>query len=150
MTDELGVVGVISLSRLERELAEDGDKQLGEILDPLAFPHVHSDQALDLALERMGVNQIELLPVVSRADVHDLKGIVMLQDVLDAYGISRTASNFWLAGGPFPRDRHPGSNSLENLVRRCRHCRFILSCYRIQAQLKQHSGCFREMQDCAL
>ena len=102
---------MISLARLERELAEDGDKQLGEILDPLAFPHVHSDQALDLALERMGVNQIELLPVVSRADVHDLKGIVMLQDVLDAYGISRTASNFGsLAGLPArqtPREQFP-------------------------------------------
>jgi CBS domain-containing protein len=43
---------------------------------------------LDLALERMGANQIEILPVVSRADVHKLEGIVTLHDVLDAYGVS--------------------------------------------------------------
>jgi CIC family chloride channel protein len=111
VTDQLGVVGVIGLSKLERELAEDGDKKLGEILDPLAFPHVHSDQGLDLALERMGVNQIELLPVVSRADVHDLKGIVMLQDVLDAYGISRTASNFDPMADPSRATDTPGAIS---------------------------------------
>jgi CIC family chloride channel protein len=109
VTDQLGVVGVIGLSKLERELTEDGDKKLGEILDPLTFPHVHSDQGLDLALERMGVNQIELLPVVSRADVHDLKGIVMLQDVLDAYGISRAASNFGPMADPSRATDTPGA-----------------------------------------
>ncbi len=61
----------------------------GELVDALAFPHVHSDQGLDLALERMGANQIEILPVVNRADVHKLEGIVTLRDVLDAYGVSR-------------------------------------------------------------
>jgi CIC family chloride channel protein len=42
-----------------------------------------------LALERMGANQIEILPVVNRADLHKLEGIVTLRDVLDAYGVSR-------------------------------------------------------------
>jgi chloride channel protein, CIC family len=41
-----------------------------------------------LALERMGANQIEILPVVNRADVHKLEGILTLRDVLDAYGVS--------------------------------------------------------------
>jgi CIC family chloride channel protein len=91
-----GVVGVISLSELERELAGGGDKKLGEMIDPLTFPHVHSDQGLDVALERMGVNQLELLPVVARADVHELKGIVTLRDVLKAYGVGGTVSNFGL------------------------------------------------------
>jgi len=84
-----GVVGVVNLSRLERELAGGSDKKLVDLLDPLIFPHVHSDQGLDLALERMGTNQIEILPVVNRADVHKLEGVVTLQDVLDAYGVSR-------------------------------------------------------------
>ncbi|MGA8366662.1 MAG: chloride channel protein [Candidatus Acidiferrales bacterium] len=91
VTDRRGIVGVINLSRLERELAEGADKKLGELVDALAFPHVHPDQGLDLALERMGANQIEILPVVSRADVHKLEGIVTLRDVLDAYGVSRAA-----------------------------------------------------------
>jgi CIC family chloride channel protein len=53
----------------------------------MVFPHIHTDQALDVALERMGANQLEILPVVSRADVHKLEGIVTLRDLLDAYGI---------------------------------------------------------------
>jgi CIC family chloride channel protein len=64
-------------------------KELGQLVDSVAFPHVHPDQGLDLALERMGANQIEILPVVNRADVHKLEGMVTLRDVLDAYGLSR-------------------------------------------------------------
>ena len=89
VTDRRGVIGVISVSWLERELTESADKKLGELVDALVFPHVHSDQGLDLALERMGANQIEILPVVNRADVHKLEGVVTLRDVLDAYGVTR-------------------------------------------------------------
>src|SRR5579864_1975336 len=90
VTDRRGVIGVINLSRLERELAEGADKKVGNLVDALAFPHVHPDQGFDLALERMGANQIEILPVVNRADVHKLEGIVAVQDVLDAYGLRRS------------------------------------------------------------
>jgi chloride channel protein, CIC family len=89
VTDRVGVVGVINLSRLEQEVAEGVDKKLSEVLNVLIFPHVHADQGLDLALERMGKNQIEMLPVVSRADVHKLEGVVTLHDVLDSYGVTR-------------------------------------------------------------
>jgi chloride channel protein, CIC family len=93
VTDRRGVVGVINLARLERELGEgkdkSEDKKLGDLIDAIVFPHVHPDQGLDLALERMGANQIEILPVVNRADVHKLEGIVTLRDVLNAYGVSR-------------------------------------------------------------
>jgi CIC family chloride channel protein len=90
VTDRRGVVGVINLARLERELAEGADKKLGELTDALMFPHVHPDQTLDLALERMGADQIEILPVVNRADMHKLEGVVTLRDVLGAYGVSRS------------------------------------------------------------
>ena len=88
VTDRRGVIGVINLATLEREAAEGTTKQLGEIVSGLVFPHVHPDQGLDLALERMGANQIEILPVVSRADMHKLEGIVTLRDVLDSYGVN--------------------------------------------------------------
>jgi chloride channel protein, CIC family len=88
VTDRRGVVGVINLPTLERVVVEGGAKQLGEIVTGLVFPHVHPDQGIDLALERMGANQIEVLPVVSRADVHKLEGIVTLQDILDSYGVN--------------------------------------------------------------
>jgi CIC family chloride channel protein len=87
VTDRRGVIGVINFARLERELAEGADKKVGELVNAQAFPHVHPDQGLDLALERMGANQIEILPVVNRADVHKLEGIVTLRDILDAYGV---------------------------------------------------------------
>ena len=90
VTDQRGVVGVINLTWLEQQLAEGAHKQLGNLVNPLAFPHVHSDQGLDQALERMGANQIEVLPIVSRADVHKLEGIVTLRDVLNAYGVPST------------------------------------------------------------
>lgn len=90
VTDRSGVVGVINLSTLEQELAQGADKKLGELVAHApVFPHVHSDQGLDLALERMGTNQIEILPVVSRANVHALEGIVTLTDVLDSYGVGQ-------------------------------------------------------------
>jgi CIC family chloride channel protein len=37
----------------------------------------------------MGGSQLDILPVVSRANVHKLEGIVTLRDVLDAYGVNR-------------------------------------------------------------
>ncbi len=88
VTDRRGVIGVINLSTLEREAEEGITKQLGDLLGMIAFPHVHPDQGVDLALERMGANHIEILPVVSRADVHKLEGILTLHDVLDSYGVS--------------------------------------------------------------
>jgi len=88
VADRRGVVGVVNLPTLEREMTEGADKQLGEFVDARVFPHVHPDQGLDLALERMGANQLEILPVVSRADMHKLEGIVTLHDVLDSYGVN--------------------------------------------------------------
>jgi len=91
VTDQRGVIGVINLARLEKALeeSEGAHKKLSALVDAMVFPHVHADQALDLALERMGTNQLEILPVVNRGDVHKLEGIVTLRDVLDAYGVGR-------------------------------------------------------------
>jgi CIC family chloride channel protein len=87
VTDGRGVIGLIDLSRLEREHAKGAERKLGELLDGLVFPHIHADQGLDLALERMGANHLDILPVVNRANVHQLEGVVTLEDVLEAYGV---------------------------------------------------------------
>jgi len=89
VVDARGVIGVMSAAKLEQALGEGADKKLGVIIDSVAFPHVHPDQGIDLALERMGTNQIDILPVVSRADVHELLGVVTLPDILASYGVSR-------------------------------------------------------------
>jgi CIC family chloride channel protein len=88
VVDNRGVVGVVNRRTLEHEFAKDSNQELRKIVNALQFPHVHSDQNLDFALERMGENQLEILPVVSRANVHKLEGIVTLQDVLNSYGVS--------------------------------------------------------------
>jgi CIC family chloride channel protein len=89
VTDRRGVVGMVSLPRLKRETTQGSARPIGELIDGLIFPHVHADQALDLALERMGVTRLDVLPVVSRADVHKLEGIITLRDVLESYGVGR-------------------------------------------------------------
>jgi CIC family chloride channel protein len=91
LVDDKGVWGVVSLEQLEKAVGEDlGDKKVTELGDTRKFPHVHDDHSLDLALERMGSSGYELLPVVSRANIHELEGVVSLLDVLKAFGVRET------------------------------------------------------------
>ena len=91
--DERGVIGVISLQGLQGANSDGlAKKRLSEIVDQGEFPHVHGDHALHLALDRMGVSQVDLLPIVSRANVHHLEGVVTLQDVLVLYGVGSKES----------------------------------------------------------
>lgn len=85
VTDERGLVGVLPLSALEDPSA--AEKRLADLVNPVAFPHVHADHGLHLALERLGSNRIDVLPVVSRANAHHLLGVVSLSDVLQSYGV---------------------------------------------------------------
>lgn len=86
-----GVVGVINRPGLEQEAAQNPGKQMGEMVDGLMFPHVHSDQGINVALERMGANHLDILPVVNRANIHQLEGTVTLRDVLNSYGVNSEA-----------------------------------------------------------
>ena len=87
--DKRGVVGVMSLQGLHRAAAEGAaGRRLIEFVGT-DFPHVHVDHPLHLALERMGASHLDLLPVVSRANVHQLRGIITLQDVIAQYGVDR-------------------------------------------------------------
>ena len=90
VTDERGVVGAVGLDWLEQAMANGEEtKQLRDLVDAPDFPHVHADQPLHLALERMGAAKLDLLPVVSRANIHHLIGVVVLSDVLNSYGVKR-------------------------------------------------------------
>jgi chloride channel protein, CIC family len=83
------VIGVLGSAQL-RQFANDpklAATRLQEMLGLHGFPHLHSDHSLSAALERMGATRLELLPVVSRANVHRLEGIVKLADVLACYGL---------------------------------------------------------------
>jgi CIC family chloride channel protein len=93
VTDQRGVVGVVSLAQLEQALVNgEGTNHLKGFIDARDFPHVHADQPLHLALERMGAAKLDVLPVVSRANIQHLEGIVVRSDVLDSYGVERRES----------------------------------------------------------
>jgi chloride channel protein, CIC family len=88
VNDESGLVGLITREKLLQVSSSGaGDRRLVELLLPGKFPHVHADHSLTAALDRMGAAQVDLLPVVGRADLRKLEGILTLQDVLRVYGI---------------------------------------------------------------
>jgi|SRR5579863_4149196 len=96
VVDAEGLRGMIRNSDLEQATAEGGSvKKVGEILTggsrngqtAETLPHLHPDHSLSLALERMGTSGLNVLPVVSRANVRQLIGIVILDDILAAYGV---------------------------------------------------------------
>ncbi|MDQ2833440.1 MAG: chloride channel protein [Acidobacteriota bacterium] len=51
------------------------------------YPYVHADHPLSYALEQMRDNGIDVVPVVSRANIHQMNGVVSLTDILSTYGI---------------------------------------------------------------
>jgi chloride channel protein, CIC family len=86
--DPSGVVGIVTHAQLlQAQNGETPVKKLGDLVREPEFPHLHTDHTLELALARMGETRTDLLPVVSRANVHELLGIVRLQDVLTYYGV---------------------------------------------------------------
>jgi CIC family chloride channel protein len=87
VTDKPGIVGLVTRAMLEKAAGDGGGAGTleGFLTDP-DFPHLHSDQPLSVALDRLGSSHFDALPVVSRADLHRLEGIVTLQDVLNLYG----------------------------------------------------------------
>jgi CIC family chloride channel protein len=86
-------LGLLTAEELERAVADGREDQLlTNLVETAHFPHLHMDHALHLALERMSACHLDLLPVVHRADIHKLEGIVTLSDVLDAYGVNNMDS----------------------------------------------------------
>jgi CIC family chloride channel protein len=88
VSGDRGLIGVLSFGKLQQAATAGSEtKQLKELLDGRDFPHLHVDHPLSLALERMGACQVNVLPVVNRANIHKLEGIVTLKDVLALYGV---------------------------------------------------------------
>ena len=90
ITDRPGVIGLITRKQIRTALSEsDPIKKVGDLMqESRDFPHLHTDHPLELALERMGAARVDVLPVVSRANIHDLLGLVRLRDVLVSYGFN--------------------------------------------------------------
>jgi CIC family chloride channel protein len=98
VSDDHGLLGMIGKPELEEALSNDPPatkvsdvlkETSGNHLSALELPHVHPDHSLSLALERMGSSGLHVLPVVSRADIRQLLGVVALDDILAAYGVGK-------------------------------------------------------------
>jgi CIC family chloride channel protein len=88
VSDSRGVLGLIMREQLESAAQNVNlEAPVSTLLKVGEFPHVHADHSLDDALDRMGAFHADVLPVVSRANIHQLLGVVRLQDVLEAYGV---------------------------------------------------------------
>ena len=86
-------LGMLTRETLECAFADGRKEQpLKDLVETLQVPHLHTDHPLHLALERMSKYHLDLLPVVHRANIHKLEGVVALTDVLDAYGIDHIDS----------------------------------------------------------
>ena len=99
--DGAELLGMVSRSDIEAAIDHGGgDRTLADLFpdhgpgsespDSLRadhFPHVHADHPLDVALRRMARSKLNVLPVVSRSNVRELRGLVSLHDVLRAYGV---------------------------------------------------------------
>jgi chloride channel protein, CIC family len=92
VSDARGVAGLLTREQLESAGGNENlDAPVNTILKVGEFPHVHADHSLDDALDRLGRHRLDALPVVSRANVHQLLGVVRLQDVLESYGVAMKA-----------------------------------------------------------
>jgi CIC family chloride channel protein len=90
VTDRDMLIGLVTRAQLESANAKgDPARRVGDLMASGGFPHLHADHSLDVALDRMGALHLDLLPVVSRANIHELLGVVELDDVLVAYGLGK-------------------------------------------------------------
>jgi CIC family chloride channel protein len=81
-----GLVGVLSREAITTAAAGGKcERKLDELLTSREFPHLHTDHSPHAALDRMGAAGLDALPVVSRANVHQLLGVVTFEDVLALY-----------------------------------------------------------------
>jgi chloride channel protein, CIC family len=90
VVDADGLRGMLRSTELAQAAAGDQNRPIAELLEVPSLEemeHTHPDHPLSLALERMGASGLHVLPVVSRADVHQLLGVVELDDILDVYGV---------------------------------------------------------------
>ncbi len=98
VADDSGLVGIVRLADVAAAVAEGrGEEFIGALVaggnddgtDPMEqMAHVHADQPLALALSRMGATGHTALPVVSRANVRKIVGIITLTDILAVYGVA--------------------------------------------------------------
>jgi CIC family chloride channel protein len=76
--------GAMSRDQVDLMMKEGkGSLTLASLLPSARLPYLYPDLPLDAALR--GINQAELIPVLNRADLRELEGVVTRDDVLTRY-----------------------------------------------------------------
>jgi tetratricopeptide (TPR) repeat protein len=97
VANEAGLCGMVTAAQLDEAVGSEPlavlvpDPGPAEELTVEKFPHVHPDQPLEIALQRLAQSGLAALPVVSRMNLRELKGTVSLKDVMGAYALGRPA-----------------------------------------------------------
>ncbi len=81
--------GTGAKSRTYHDLIDESSPMtLRELIDPDAtYPYIHPDHPVAYALEKMRENGADVLPVVSRAGIHEILGVIGLKEILESYGV---------------------------------------------------------------
>ncbi len=82
------LMGVVSVASVKESLGEGSDElSIGDLVARSeAYPHVHPDHPIEVAMQRMGQSGLQSLPVVDRADIASVRGLIGVNDILRAYG----------------------------------------------------------------
>lgn len=99
VADAAGRWGMLRNAELETAVTNGAERKcLADLLkatpldrhpDAGELAYAYPDDSLSVVLERMGKSGYNALPVVSRADVRQLVGVVTLDDILKTYGIAK-------------------------------------------------------------
>jgi CBS domain-containing protein len=93
------VHALINRRDLEGAGAKPTPGTLLDVIDSDAmYPYVHADHPVSYALERMRENGTDVLPVVSRAGIHNIIGVIGLREILESYGVP--TANFFSRSTP--------------------------------------------------
>jgi CIC family chloride channel protein len=92
MVNRRDIEAAASRSKTFRDLIDESNSAtLRDLIDTDgAYPYVHPDHPVSYALERMRDNGVDVLPVVSRAGVHEIQGVIGLREILEAHGVPST------------------------------------------------------------
>ena len=76
------------ITKRELENAGPGARAVRDLIKTDSYPYVHTDHPLGFALERMRHANVDVLPVVSRANIHEILGVITLAQILTGYGVA--------------------------------------------------------------
>lgn len=88
VTDSGALYGIVSLQDLERTLTrENGDNLTASDIATRSLVTAYPDEAMWVALKRMGPRDLSTLPVVERDNPKKLLGVIRRRDIVKAYNV---------------------------------------------------------------